>query len=203
MSINKPPKYIIGIDEVGRGPVAGPVAVGAVVYAAQDIEILKETIVNVRDSKKLSQKRRGEVFAQAIEKKKEGLIDFSVGFIGPKTIDEKGIVYAIKESLRISLTRIAINPDDCVVLLDGGLYAPDEYKNQSTIIKGDQKEFAISLASIIAKVSRDKKMVDMGKEFPGYGFEKHKGYGTRQHMVAIKELGMLDVHRKSFLKNIV
>jgi len=199
VAINKTPKYIIGIDEVGRGPVAGPVAVGAVVYAREDIEILKESLPNVRDSKKLSQKRRGEIFALALEKKKEGLVDFTVAFVGPKTIDKNGIVYAINQSLRISLNRIAIDPDDCIVMLDGGLYAPEEYKNQTTIIKGDQKEFAISLASIVAKVSRDKKMIDASKEFPEYGFEKHKGYGTQKHMIAIKKLGMLDIHRRSFL----
>jgi len=200
MSTN--PKYIIGIDEVGRGPVAGPVAVGAVVYAKENEIELKEFFMNVRDSKLLSQKKRGEIFALALKKKKEGLINFAVGFIGPSTIDKKGIVHAIKESLKISLERISIDPDNCVVLLDGGLYAPEKYKNQSTIIKGDQKEFAISLASIIAKVSRDKKMVDASKEFPDYGFEKHKGYGTKLHMLAIKEHGMLDIHRRSFLKNI-
>jgi len=190
-------KYIIGVDEVGRGPIAGPVTVGAVLLPD---DYSWKNFKGLRDSKKLTEANREVWFSRV---RKTDSISYAVSSVSEKIIDSRGIVHAIKVALSRSLKKLDIEPEDCLVLLDGGLYAPDEYKNQSTIIKGDQKEFSISLASIIAKVSRDKKMVDMGKEFPGYGFEKHKGYGTRQHMVAIKELGMLDVHRKSFLKNIV
>ncbi len=194
--------YIIGIDEVGRGPVAGPVAVGVVAYKKSDEERLKELIEGVNDSKKISAKKREVMFEQAQECCSGGLLRFCIGFTGAGTIDSKGISYSIKKSLESALEKIDIDCNRCELFLDGGLVAPEKYKNQHTIIGGDGKEFSIALASIVAKVSRDRKMIDFSREFPEYGFEKHKGYGTRAHMESIKKFGMSKIHRISFLKNL-
>lgn len=195
-------KYIIGIDEVGRGSVAGPVAVGAVVYEIALERKLKKEIVGARDSKKVSVRKREAILAVMKQKKKEGILDFFVAFVGASIIDEKGITYAIRRAIRAAISRFSLNPAECLVVLDGGLRAPKEYCFQQTIIRGDDSEFAISLASIAAKVTRDKKMTALGGKFPAYKFGEHKGYGTRKHMRCIKRYGMTDLHRRSFLKNI-
>ena len=192
--------YIVGIDEVGRGPVAGPVAVGAVAYKRSDENKLKKLIANVNDSKKLSEKKRESVFEDTKKYCNEGLLRFCVAFVGQGTIDSKGISYSLRKALDSALIGVNVDADTCEVLLDGGLNASDKFKKQKTIIGGDGKEFAISLASIVAKVSRDKKMLALGEKYPLYGFEKHKGYGTREHMENIKKHGMSKVHRISFLK---
>lgn len=192
-------KYLIGIDEVGRGPLAGPVAVGAFVFLDDKS---RKLFKGVKESKQLKEARREEWFKKIEEAKKKALIDFSVIFQSEKVIDKKGISFAIRKCLETSLRNLGIGCDDCVVLLDGGLKAPLEYKNQKTIIKGDAKEQVIALASICAKVLRDRKMVKMGKKYPRYGFEVHKGYGTKSHREAIKRYGMSDIHRTSFCRNI-
>lgn len=196
-------KYLIGIDEVGRGPVAGPVAVGAVVYAFAREKKLKRDISGVRDSKKVPMRKREMILAMMKRKKREGALDFFVAFAGAGIIDKKGIAYAIRRAISSALARLAIDPAECLVLLDGGLHAPKEYLSQQTIIHGDDKEFAISLASIAAKVTRDKRITALGRKFPRYKFEEHKGYGTREHMKCIKRYGITDLHRKSFLKHII
>lgn len=195
-------KYLIGIDEVGRGPVAGPVAVGAVAYEIAFEGKLKKEIAGVRDSKKVPMRKREAILAMMKQKKKDGVLDFSVAFVGAGIIDRKGIAYAIRRAIRAALMRFPIDPAECLVVLDGGLRAPKEYYFQQTIIHGDDIEFAISLASIIAKVTRDKKMAALGGRFPAYKFEEHKGYGTREHMRRIKRYGMTDLHRRSFLKSL-
>jgi len=194
-------KYLIGIDEVGRGPIAGPVAVGAFVFLKPDARRLFR---GVKESKQLSESRREEWFAKIEGAKKNGDVDFRVTFQSEKTIDSKtrGLSWAIKYSLKTSLNGLQIRPDEARVLLDGGLRAPAEYSDQKTIIKGDEKEMVIALASICAKVLRDRKMVKLGKRHPQYGFEIHKGYGTRKHYEAIKRYGMLPQHRRSFLKGL-
>lgn len=197
-----PIKYIIGIDEVGRGPVAGPVAVGAVVYEIALERKLKKEIAGARDSKKVPMRKREVILATMKQKKKEGTLDFFVAFVGASIIDEKGITYAIRHAIRAALARFSLDPAECLVVLDGGLSAPKKYGFQQTIIRGDDSEFAISLASIAAKVTRDKKMTAFGGKFPLYKFEEHKGYGTREHMRQIKRYGMTDLHRRSFLKRI-
>lgn len=188
-------KYLIGIDEVGRGPIAGPVAVGAFVFLDKNVVKLFK---GVKESKQLTVEKREEWFSKVKEAQKKKLVDFAVIFQSEKVIDEKGISFAIKKALKMALLKLKINPEDATVLLDGGLKAPPEYKNQKTIIKGDTKEQVIALASICAKVLRDRKMVGWGKKYLQYGFEVHKGYGTRKHCEAVKKYGLTVLHRRSF-----
>lgn len=206
-------KYIIGIDEVGRGPLAGPVAVGVVKLKVESLKSKVNWGRGFRDSKKLSAKAREAWLVKIDEARSEGWLDYAVAFVPPSVIDKKGLSYAIRTALARALERVAPTAAqlgsstpklrEIMVLLDGGLRAPSHYPHQETIIKGDEKELAIALASIVAKVARDKKMVALAKKFPEYGFEKHKGYGTRAHYAAIKKHGITPHHRKSFLKNVV
>ncbi len=195
-------KYTIGIDEVGRGPIAGPVAVGAFIFLKPEAKILFK---GVKESKQLSEVKREQWFKIIEQAKKSRHIDFCVAFQSEKIIDTKGLSYAIKKALSNSLNTVTANiyPKHCKVLLDGGLKASTEFENQKTIIKGDEKEVAIALASICAKVLRDRKMNKLAKKYPKYGFERHKGYGTKEHYLSIKNNGILFIHRKSFLRKII
>ncbi|MEK7641796.1 MAG: ribonuclease HII [Patescibacteria group bacterium] len=197
-------RFTIGIDEVGRGPIAGPVAVGAFVFLD---EKAKKLFRGVKESKQLSELKREEWFVCIQQAKNDRLVDFQVTFQSEKIIDGKGLSYAIRTALKSSLNVVArrnrIKVMQTKVLLDGGLKAPVAYVNQKTIIKGDEKEMTIALASICAKVLRDRKMNLLGRKYSGYGFENHKGYGTRSHYAAIKKSGLLSTHRRSFLKNIL
>lgn len=195
-------KYIIGIDEVGRGPLAGPVAVGAVCIYAEHHTKVKKLFPVVKDSKKLTAKKREEWAKKIRDAETLGYLSFAVTFVAPSVIDKKGLSYAIHTAIEKSLSAIEHEAGEAKVLLDGGLCAPTHYLNQETIIKGDEKELAIALASIVAKVARDARMILLARKFPEYGFEKHKGYGTRAHYEAIKKNGITPHHRKSFLKNI-
>jgi ribonuclease HII len=196
-------KYLIGIDEVGRGPIAGPVAVGAFIFIDKNAAKLFK---GVKESKQLSEKQREEWFAIIQKIQKSGQIDFCVTFQSEKVIDSKGLSFAIKKALASSLKTVTnlnnIKSDRARVLLDGGLKAPVEFSFQETIIKGDEKETVIALASICAKVLRDRRMNKLALKHPQYGFEKHKGYGTRKHYEAIKKHEMLPVHRRSFLRGL-
>jgi ribonuclease HII len=191
-------KYLIGIDEVGRGPIAGPVAVGAFVFLKNEA---RKFFKGVKESKQLTEEKREEWYAKILEAHKLGLINFAVTFQSKKVIDEKGISFAIKKALAMSLIKLKIKPDEALVLLDGGLKAPLEYKNQKTIIKGDIKEQVIALASICAKVSRDRKMRIWAKKYPKYRLDVNKGYGTKSHYEAIKKNGLTNLHRRSFLRD--
>ncbi len=193
-------KYLIGIDEVGRGPIAGPVAVSAFVFLDPKA---KRIFRSVKESKQLDEKSREKWFAIINDAKRKGLVDFCVTFQSEKVIDNKGLSFAIKNALSTSLFALKKAPESVKVLLDGGLKAPPEFKDQKTIIKGDEKEMVIALASITAKVLRDRKMIRLGKKYPNYGFEIHKGYGTKKHYDAIRKSGLLKEHRRSFLKKIV
>lgn len=190
--------YLIGIDEVGRGPIAGPVAVGACVLLAPRIAL---SFKNFKDSKKLSEQQREEWFKRIYAAEKKGLLKTKVTFVSEKVIDSKGLSYAIRSALSTSLTKLKVSPQKSRVLLDGGLKAPAQYLHQTTIIKGDEKELAIALASIVAKVLRDRKMTQLAKKYPGYGFEVHKGYGTKNHYTALRDKGVSMIHRRSFLAN--
>lgn len=189
--------HLIGIDEVGRGPIAGPVAVGAFVFLKPGA---KKFFKGVKESKQLTEEKREEWFKFIEKKNNEKFVTFSVCFQSEKVIDEKGISYAIKKCLENCLKNLKLNPDECLVLLDGGLKAPAHYKNQKTIIKGDAKEPVIALASICAKVLRDRKMRAWAKKYPNYGFDVHKGYGTKAHYKAIRVAGLTSLHRRSFLQ---
>jgi len=191
--------HIIGIDEAGRGPIAGPVSVGAVVFLSSSIS---KVFTGVKDSKQLTFEERDSWFKKLKDQKRKGKLNYAVSFSSQKKIDEKGLTFAIKSALKRSIIRLKINPTKAIVLLDGGLKAPKEFIYQKTIIKGDEKIKEISLASIAAKVMRDRKMIAWSKEFPQYGFEIHKGYGTKLHRRKIKKHGASLLHRKSFLKSL-
>ncbi len=195
-------KFSVGIDEAGRGPLAGPVAVGVVVIDS-GFRIPKSLNGVVRtDSKKLSEKSRELWFTAIQQWQKEGKLRYACALISAKEIDGKGIVPAIKKGMATCLKKLSV-PKNAEVFLDGSLYLPKEYIKQKTIIKGDEKIPIISLASIVAKVTRDKYMKTLAKKYPGYGFEVHKGYGTKAHYAAIQKEGISDVHRKSFLKKLL
>lgn len=193
-------KYLIGIDEVGRGPIAGPVAVGAFVFLDNKA---KRLFRGAKESKQLNERSREKWLGIIDQAREGGLINYCVTFQSEKVIDKKGLTFAINTALAKSLSALNIQAKYAKVLLDGGLKAPAEFRDQKTIIKGDEKEVVIALASICAKVLRDRRMVKLGKKYTPYGFEVHKGYGTKKHYDAIKKHGLLEVHRKSFLKKIV
>ncbi|PIT97007.1 ribonuclease HII [Candidatus Campbellbacteria bacterium CG10_big_fil_rev_8_21_14_0_10_35_52] len=212
-------KYVIGIDEAGRGPLAGPVAVGAVLFSKNEYKKFKfhlngkfKSELNIlKDSKKLSKNKREKWFKFMEEKqnftqrlffgkiKKD--FRFLVVFSSAKIIDRRGINCAINTAIKKIFSKLSANEDECLILLDGALKAPSVFLNQKTIIKGDEKEPIISLASIVAKVKRDRKMISLSKKYPEYNFEKHKGYGVKAHYKMIKKYGICVLHRKSFLKN--
>ena len=209
-------KYVIGIDEVGRGPIAGPVAVGIFLLceptSVTGKKALQKIFKGVKESKQLSEKKREEWFVHIETAQVKGHIDFAVEFESEKSIDKNGISFCIKKCLERGLEKILTNPkrgfpsdfhhDNFLVLLDGGLKAPEHFTHQKTIIKGDVKEPVIALASICAKVLRDRKMCLYAKKYPEYGFDIHKGYGTAAHYKAIKKHGISTLHRKSFLKGL-
>lgn len=188
-------KYIVGIDEAGRGPLAGPVAVGVVRI---DVDFNKRFFKGIKDSKKLTEKNREVWFELVKKKKREGQIDFAVSLISEKIIDKKGIVYAIQLGINKCLVKLKISKDS-TIFLDGGIRAPSNFIYQKTIIRGDEKISVISLASICAKVMRDRYMVRLSKKYPKYGFNIHKGYGTLKHRQNIKKYGLSKVHRESFI----
>ncbi|MBS6955539.1 MAG: ribonuclease HII [Enterocloster asparagiformis] len=181
--------YICGIDEAGRGPLAGPVAAGAVILP-KDCRLLY-----LNDSKKLSEKRREELFVQI----KEQAVAWSVGIVGPERIDEINILQATYEAMRQAIAGLGVKPD---ILLNDAVEIPGVDIMQVPIIKGDAKSVSIAAASIMAKVTRDHMMEEYDQLFPEYGFAKHKGYGTAAHIQAIAELGPCPIHRRSFIKKI-
>jgi len=190
------PNCIVGIDEVGRGPIAGPVAVGVMVIPKGfDIDELED----VRDSKKHTEKQREKIYEYLIEKRDNKELDFKVVMVPSERIDDDGIKVAIQAALCRGLKDLNVSTTKAKLLLDGGLKAPEEFLHQETIVKGDSKERAISFAAIAAKVERDTLMKELGAKYPKYGFERHKGYGTKAHFEAIKKYGMLPFHRKSFI----
>ena len=189
------PKFFIGIDEVGRGPLAGPVAVGVAVATPAVIKKFR----SIKESKQLSRAQR-EKWYEKIREEGSG-IQFAVSFVSAPQIDKNGINPSIRTALSRGLKKLSPSQKHVRVLLDGGLKAPSEYQNQQTIIRGDAKETIIAIASIVAKVERDRRMMRMHKKYPQYGFDRHVGYGTRAHITAIKKHGLTLTHRKSFCKN--
>ncbi len=181
---------ICGTDEAGRGPLAGPVYAAAVILPE---ELL---IPGLNDSKKLSEQRREELFNVITEK----AVAYSIASVDEKRIDEMNILNASLEAMNIAVGTLDIKPD--FVLVDGnmtrGLCFPCE-----AVVKGDAKSASIAAASILAKVSRDRYMIKMAEEYPQYGFEKHKGYGTKAHSEAILKYGPCPIHRRSFLKKLL
>lgn len=181
---------ICGIDEAGRGPLAGPVAAGAVILPKGC------RILYLNDSKKLSEKRREELFIEI----KEKALAWGVGIAPPAMIDEINILQATYEAMREAVRQLGARPD---VLLNDAVTIPGIDIPQVPIVKGDAKSLSIAAASILAKVTRDHMMAEYDEMFPGYGFAKHKGYGTAVHIRAIRELGPCPIHRRTFIRNFV
>jgi ribonuclease HII len=197
-------KYIIGIDEVGRGPLAGPIAFCAFLSPIDSLLKFskdKKFIPGGNDSKKLKVKDREMWKIKIEELAKKNKWRWCVTWGTNKEIDKKGLSFVIKKCLESALKDLKLKPADCQIFLDGGLHIDKKY-SQETIIKGDEKELAIALASILAKVERDNLMIKLARKYPKYSFEKHKGYGTKMHCEAIKKHGPCAIHRKSFLRNI-
>ena len=178
---------IAGVDEVGRGPLAGPVCVACVMMPLDDI------IEGIDDSKKISEKKRDLLFEQI----KEKAICYSIQMVNEQTIDEINILEATKLAMKRAIEDMSVKPD--VVLVDA-ISKLDTDAEIRGIVKGDALSYSIGCASILAKVTRDRLMCELSKEYPEYGFEKHKGYGTKQHIEALKEYGPCVYHRLSFLK---
>lgn len=178
---------IAGMDEVGRGPLAGPVCVACVIMPLDDV------IDGIDDSKKLSEKKRDLLFEQI----KEKALAYSIEMVDEQTIDKINILEATKLCMKNAVEALSVRPD--VVLVDA-IKSLDVTVPIRGIIKGDSLSYSIGCASILAKVTRDKYMVELSKEYPEYGFEKHKGYGTKVHIDALKEYGPCVYHRLSFLK---
>lgn len=187
---NKDCALICGIDEAGRGPLAGPVAAGAVILPRDC------TILYLNDSKKLSEKRREELFLEI----KEKALAWNVAVVSPARIDEINILQATYEAMRAAIGGLSQTPD---LLLNDAVTIPGVEIPQIPIVKGDAKSVSIAAASILAKVTRDHLMAEYDKLYPGYGFAKHKGYGTAAHIAALRELGPSPIHRRTFIKNFV
>ena len=183
-------KYIAGVDEVGRGPLAGPVVCAAVIMPLDE----ENLVIGVDDSKKLSEKKR-EMLAEQI---KHRALCYTIIEIDEKTIDEINILEATKLGMKRAIESLEIAPD--TVLTDGNMTINIDFPQQS-VIHGDALSYSIGAASIIAKVHRDHKMVEFAQTYPDYGFDKNKGYGTAEHIKGIKEKGLCPIHRRSFTKN--
>ncbi len=181
--------YLCGIDEAGRGPVAGPVVAAAVVFSKYI------SIEGITDSKKITAKQREKLFDVITNK----ALTYGIGIVGVEEIEEINILQATFKAMKQALNNLSIKPD--FVLIDGNLKFENNLPTEA-ITKGDSKSFVIGAASIIAKVTRDRIMLNLSKEFPNYYWEKNKGYGTKQHFEAIRKYGLTPHHRKSFLKNL-
>lgn len=181
---------VCGIDEVGRGPLAGPVVAGAVILP------LDCNILYINDSKKLSAKKREELYPIILEE----AVSVGIGMVSPQRIDEINILQATYEAMREAIEKLSIKPD---ILLNDAVTIPGVSIRQVPIIKGDGKSISIAAASIVAKVTRDKLMAEYDKIMPEYSFASNKGYGTAAHIAALKEHGPTPIHRKSFIRNYV
>lgn len=180
--------YICGIDEVGRGPLAGPVVAGAVILPP-DCDILY-----INDSKQLSEKKREELYDIIMER----AIAAGIGMVSPQRIDEINILQATYEAMRQAIQNLSVKPD---ILLNDAVTIPGVSIRQVPIIKGDAKSISIGAASIIAKVTRDRLMVEYDKVMPEYDFASNKGYGSQTHIAALKQYGPSPIHRETFIRN--
>ena len=183
--------YIAGIDEAGRGPLAGPVVVGVVIMPKDSM------IEGVNDSKKVSEKKREKLYDEITSE----AIAWGVGIVDQNEIDEINILNATKKAVTMAISSLKVKPD--LILVDALTNIDTCGIPYKSIIKGDAKEYSIAAASIIAKVTRDRIMRQWDEVFPEYGFKGHKGYGTKKHIEAIKEYGPCMLHRKTFIKNFI
>ena len=182
--------YVCGIDEAGRGPLAGPVVAGAVILPKN------HKIPYLNDSKQLSEKKREALYDQIMEE----AIAVAVGIASPERIDEINILQATYEAMRTAIDGLSVKPQ---ILLNDAVIIPNVDIPQEKIIKGDAKSLSIAAASIIAKVTRDRMMKAYHELFPEYGFDGHKGYGSKEHIEVIKRQGPSPIHRKTFIKNFI
>ncbi len=189
-NLNKGEKYVAGIDEVGRGPLAGPVVTAAVILKKNDI------FEGINDSKKVSRTNRERLFIDIMDR----AISIGIGIVDEKVIDEINILEATKLAMKKSIKNLDIKPE---LLLIDALKLDDIDIKQFGIIKGDMKSISIAAASIIAKVTRDRIMYGYNKKYPEYGFLTNVGYGTKEHIDAIKKNGYTEIHRKTFIKNFI
>ena len=183
-------RYICGIDEVGRGPLAGPVVAAAVVLP-KDMDIYY-----LNDSKQLSAKKREQLYEEIMQK----AVSVGIGFANEKCIDEINILQADYVAMRMALSKLTVTPD---ILLNDAVTIPEVTIPQESIIKGDAKSVSIAAASIVAKVARDRYMVQMDSVYPGYDFASNKGYGSAKHIEALKSIGPCEIHRRTFISNFV
>lgn len=182
--------YICGIDEVGRGPLAGPVVAGAVILPKD------HTILYLNDSKKLSEKKRELLYDEIMEH----AVATGIGMVGPARIDEINILQATYEAMRMAIENLQVKPD---ILLNDAVTIPEVEILQVPIIKGDAKSISIAAASIIAKVTRDRLMKEYDQVIPGYDFAGNKGYGTKAHLEGLRRLGPSPIHRRTFIRNYI
>lgn len=181
---------ICGIDEAGRGPLAGPVVAGAVILSRDD------TILYLNDSKKLSEKKREALYEEIMER----AAAVGIGIVSPERIDQINILQATYEAMRMAIQNLKIQPD---ILLNDAVTIPEVRIPQVPIIKGDAKSVSIAAASIVAKVTRDRLMKEYSDIFPEYELASNKGYGTKAHIEALKKYGPSPIHRRTFIKNFV
>lgn len=191
LELSKKYDIICGVDEVGRGPLAGPVYASAVIFKAIEID-------GINDSKKLTPKKRENLFNKIVENQ----FKYSIGISTVEEIEKLNILKASHLAMKRAVEALKIVPD--LILVDGNLSPsfPNDY-NVKNIVKGDNISYSIACASIMAKVTRDKFMIDISNQFPEYGFDKNKGYGTKSHIESIKKNGPCKIHRKLFLRNII
>lgn len=189
--------FLVGVDEVGRGPVAGPVTVSSFSVPSRFYDEVATELSGITDSKKITPKKRTLFVEKIKELMKSKKVFVCVSSVSAKKIEQVGISAALRAALNRSLEKI--NPENSFVFLDGSLYADQKFK-QETIIKGDQKNWLIGAASVVAKVARDNYMCKQAKLYPEYNFDKHKGYATRGHYEKIKKYGFCELHRKSWVK---
>lgn len=182
--------YICGVDEAGRGPLAGPVAAGAVILP-QDHDLLF-----INDSKKLTPGKREKLYEQITEE----AVSWAVGLVDPERIDEINILQATYEAMRRAIGQLNPQP---TVLINDAVRIPDVRISQIPVIKGDAKCISIAAASILAKVTRDRLMIELDSQYPEYGFARHKGYGTREHIEAIRKFGPCPIHRRTFIRKFI
>ena len=181
---------VCGIDEAGRGPLCGPVVAAAVILPDE------YNILYINDSKKLSETKREEVYKE-IDKY---AVAYGVGIVSPERIDEINILQATYEAMRTAIHKLSVKPD---ILLNDAVTIPKVDIKQVPIIKGDAKSISIAAASVLAKVTRDRIMEEYDKKYPEYGFAKHKGYGTKQHIQALEQFGASPIHRRTFITKFV
>lgn len=192
--------YLVGVDEVGRGPIAGSLCVGACALRREHAGVFFEKVRGLKDSKQLRAKGREEWTGLLHILEEAGFVRLAVASVSERAIDKDGLAKALHTAVGKALALLRIPPTRSFILLDGSLRAPSEYLFQESVINGDETDTLIASASIVAKVYRDRYMTRLAKRYPLYGFEKHKGYGTKEHYRALKKYGVSEVHRKSFLK---